>query len=64
MISVFLHTSPEMPIPDIQQSEVASAHWVPLSCCKATRPALRAAIADPLSFLQCYRLMSVGETFE
>jgi 8-oxo-dGTP pyrophosphatase MutT (NUDIX family) len=36
-IIVFLHISPEMPIPDIQQSEVASAHWVPLSCREFTR---------------------------
>ncbi|SCV67851.1 BQ2448_5462 [Microbotryum intermedium] len=27
---VFLHTSPHAPIPELQESEVASAHWVPL----------------------------------
>ncbi|BGP17674.1 hypothetical protein JCM10213_003578 [Rhodosporidiobolus nylandii] len=27
---VFLHTSPYAPIPELQPSEVASAHWVPL----------------------------------
>lgn len=32
--TVFLHTSPNMPLPDIQTSEVASAHWVPLTCRK------------------------------
>ncbi|CAD6567565.1 MAG: hypothetical protein CYPHOPRED_001800 [Cyphobasidiales sp. Tagirdzhanova-0007] len=29
---VFLHTSPDPLVPDIQASEVASAHWVPLTC--------------------------------
>ncbi|GAA99377.1 uncharacterized protein L969DRAFT_86609 [Mixia osmundae IAM 14324] len=28
---VFLHTSPDRPVPDLQPSEVASAHWIPLS---------------------------------
>lgn len=27
---VFLHTSPHTPLPELQESEVASAHWVPL----------------------------------
>ncbi|GAA6055225.1 hypothetical protein JCM3770_000723 [Rhodotorula araucariae] len=27
---VFLHTSPYPPIPELQESEVASAHWIPL----------------------------------
>ncbi|KAL8293371.1 hypothetical protein RQP46_000072 [Phenoliferia psychrophenolica] len=27
---VFLHTSPHTPMPELQESEVASAHWVPL----------------------------------
>lgn len=27
---VFLHTSPHTPIPELQESEVASAHWIPL----------------------------------
>jgi 8-oxo-dGTP pyrophosphatase MutT (NUDIX family) len=30
---VFLHTSPVCPMPDLQPTEVASAHWVPLSFC-------------------------------
>lgn len=28
--TVFLHTSPYPPIPELQESEVASAHWIPL----------------------------------
>ncbi|BGP41414.1 hypothetical protein JCM10449v2_005394 [Rhodotorula kratochvilovae] len=27
---VFLHTSPYPPVPELQESEVASAHWIPL----------------------------------
>lgn len=27
---VFLHTSPHAPMPELQESEVASAHWIPL----------------------------------
>ncbi|GAA5825004.1 hypothetical protein JCM11251_006059 [Rhodosporidiobolus azoricus] len=27
---VFLHTSPHAPIPELQETEVASAHWIPL----------------------------------
>lgn len=27
---VFLHTSPYTPIPELQEDEVASAHWIPL----------------------------------
>lgn len=27
---VFLHTSPATPIPELQETEVASAHWIPL----------------------------------
>lgn len=27
---VFLHTSPYAPVPELQESEVASAHWIPL----------------------------------
>lgn len=28
--AVFLHTSPYPPVPELQESEVASAHWIPL----------------------------------
>jgi hypothetical protein len=28
--AVFLHTSPYAPIPELQETEVASAHWIPL----------------------------------
>ncbi|GAA5913973.1 hypothetical protein JCM5296_006716 [Sporobolomyces johnsonii] len=27
---VFLHTSPHAPLPELQETEVASAHWIPL----------------------------------
>ncbi|GAA5855003.1 hypothetical protein JCM3766R1_006040 [Sporobolomyces carnicolor] len=27
---VFLHTSPHAPVPELQETEVASAHWIPL----------------------------------
>ncbi|GAA5972178.1 hypothetical protein JCM11641_002530 [Rhodosporidiobolus odoratus] len=27
---VFLHTSPYAPVPELQESEVASAHWIPI----------------------------------
>ncbi|GAA5915982.1 hypothetical protein JCM6882_003486 [Rhodosporidiobolus microsporus] len=27
---VFLHTSPHAPVPELQESEVASAHWIPI----------------------------------
>ena len=27
---IWLHTSPHTPIPELQESEVASAHWIPL----------------------------------
>lgn len=29
-LAVFLHTSPYPPVPELQESEVASAHWIPL----------------------------------
>lgn len=28
--TVFLHTSPHAPVPELQETEVASAHWIPL----------------------------------
>ena len=28
--AVFLHTSPHTPMPELQASEVASAHWIPI----------------------------------
>jgi ADP-ribose pyrophosphatase YjhB (NUDIX family) len=31
--AVFLHTGKQTPVPELQASEVASAHWVPLSHC-------------------------------
>jgi 8-oxo-dGTP pyrophosphatase MutT (NUDIX family) len=34
---VFLYTSPETPIPELQESEVASAHWIPIE--QLTAPA-------------------------
>lgn len=29
--TVFLHMSPHCPVPELQASEVASAHWVPIT---------------------------------
>ncbi|ORY74074.1 hypothetical protein BCR35DRAFT_306869 [Leucosporidium creatinivorum] len=36
---VFLYTSPETPVPELQESEVASAHWIPIDL--LTAPAAR-----------------------
>ena len=35
---VFVQTSPFSPLPDLQPSEVASAHWVPLALLYTPRP--------------------------
>lgn len=36
-ILVFLHTSPYAPIPELQDTEVASAHWIPLDVLHAPK---------------------------
>ncbi|GAA5933543.1 uncharacterized protein JCM15063_001343 [Sporobolomyces koalae] len=41
---VFLHTSPHAPMPELQETEVASAHWIPLELLHA--PAARYGTVD------------------
>lgn len=49
--AVFVQTSPFSPIPDLQPSEVASAHWIPLSLLYTPTPSWGTTSVDIASRL-------------
>lgn len=49
--TVFVQTSPFSPIPDLQPSEVASAHWIPLSLLYTPTPSWGTTSVDIASRL-------------
>lgn len=51
LFTVFVQTSPFSPIPDLQPSEVASAHWIPLSLLYTPKPSWGSTSVDIASRL-------------
>lgn len=43
---MFLHTSPYAPVPELQESEVASAHWIPLDMLVAPKARYGEVVTD------------------